>query len=238
VLGRSEGHLGATVKAIQHAGGQAFAVPGDVTDQHALERIVEVTERHLGPITLLVNNAGIVTPLGPVWETDPDEWWHTMDVNLRGPLLGMRAVLPHMIQRRSGRIVNVASPAATQAIAHGAAYVVSKTALVRLSENAALEVEEYGIRVFAVDPGTSRTDMTTYLLESAAAHQWLPWFRDAFEEESVTADQVAQLVRRIAGGQVDALSGCFLSVADDVDSMVVQAASNPQEGRYTLRIRT
>jgi NAD(P)-dependent dehydrogenase (short-subunit alcohol dehydrogenase family) len=238
VLGRSEQHLAATVSSIEHAGGQALAVPVNVTDQHALEWSIEQVERRLGPITLMVNNAGIVSPLGPLWETDADEWWQTLDVNLRGTMLGMRVVLPWMIQRRAGRIVNLASRAATVAVAYGSAYVVSKTALVRLSENIALEVREYGIRVFAVDPGNVRTDMTEYLMYSAAGQRWCPWFRDIFDKgQNDAPDQIAQLVRRIARGQVDTLSGCFLSVADDLESMVTQAANNPQEGFHTLRIR-
>jgi NAD(P)-dependent dehydrogenase (short-subunit alcohol dehydrogenase family) len=239
VLGRSEAHLAARVAAIQEAGGQALAVPTEVTDRQAVERSVATVEHELGRVSLLVNNAAIVTPLGPLWETDPDEWWRTLDVNLRGPLLGMQAVAPRMIRRRQGRIVNVASGAALEAIPYGSAYVVSKTALVRLSENAALELKEHGVSVFAVDPGTVRTDMSGYLLESPAGQRWLPWYRGIFDQGlNVTADRIAHLVRRIASGHVDALSGCFLSVSDDSDVLLAQAATGTHTDLHTLRLRT
>jgi NAD(P)-dependent dehydrogenase (short-subunit alcohol dehydrogenase family) len=144
-----------------------------------------------------------------------------------------------MIQRRQGRIINMASGAALQGIPYGSAYVVSKTALVRLSETIALELQEHGVSVFAVDPGNVYTDMTAYLLESPAGQRWLPWFRAIFDQGlNVGAAQVAQLVRRIASGHADALSGCFLSVSDDVDALLAQATSGTHEDLHTLRLRT
>jgi NAD(P)-dependent dehydrogenase (short-subunit alcohol dehydrogenase family) len=239
VLGRAIDHLTAAVSAIEAAGGQALAVPADVRDQQAVERSVERAEQELGPITLLLNNAAMVSPLGPLWETDAEEWWQTVEVNLRGPMLGMRAVLPRMIQRRRGRIVNLASGAATEAIAHGSAYVVSKTALVRLTENVALEVQEHGIQVFAVDPGNVRTDMTEWLMNSSAGQQWLPWFRSIFAEgRDDPAERVAHLICRIARGELDVLAGCLVSVAEDVEAMLSRVASEPTSALYTLRIRT
>jgi NAD(P)-dependent dehydrogenase (short-subunit alcohol dehydrogenase family) len=239
VVGRAVAHLTATVRAIEAAGGQALAVPADVRDQEALERGVDKTEQELGPITLLVNNAAIVRPLGPLWETNAEEWWHTVDVNLRGTMLGMRAVLPRMLPRRYGRIMNLASGAATQAIAYGSAYVVSKTALARLTENVALEVQGCGVHVFAIDPGNVRTDMTKYLMDSSAGQQWLPWFRRIFEEgQDDPPERVAHLVCRIGGGELDALSGCFVSVADDVNAMVARVVSEPNSDLYTLRMHT
>ena len=69
---------------IERAGGRAIALPVDVTDRVAVEQAVAQTERALGPITLLVNNAAVATPVGPAWEVDPDSWWRTVEVNLRG----------------------------------------------------------------------------------------------------------------------------------------------------------
>ena len=115
---------------------------------------------------LLVNNAGLAGPIGPTWETDPDDWWRCLEVNLRGPMLCSRAVLPGMIARGGGRIVNVASGAGTFAIPYLGAYVTSKTALIRFTEILALEAGQHGVKVFAIEPGTVRTAMAEYALES------------------------------------------------------------------------
>ena len=130
---------------------------------------------------LLVNNAGLAGPIGPTWETDPDDWWRCLEVNLRGPMLCSRAVLPGMIARGGGRIVNVASGAGTFAIPYLGAYVTSKTALIRFTEILALETGQHGVKVFAIEPGTVRTAMAEYALESEEGQRWLPWFAEIFK---------------------------------------------------------
>src|SRR6185503_7502910 len=95
-----------TVGDIERAGGRALALPADVTDRGAVARLVEETETRLGPVDLLVNNAAVIR-IAPVWNADPDEWWRVIEINLRGPFTCTQAVLPGMIARGRGRIVNV-----------------------------------------------------------------------------------------------------------------------------------
>jgi NADP-dependent 3-hydroxy acid dehydrogenase YdfG len=97
------------VTAIHAQGGRAIAVPADVTDRRAVQHLVAATERHCGPVDLLVNNTGSLRALGPLWEVDPEDWWHDVTVHLRGTLLCTHAILPGMLARRRGRIINVAS---------------------------------------------------------------------------------------------------------------------------------
>ena len=111
VVARSSDELAEVVASIRELGRRATAITGDVTDRQAVEHVVHETERQLGPVDLLVNNAAILRTPGPLWEVDPDEWWRTMEVNVRGPFLCARAVLPGMIERGRGRIINVASGA-------------------------------------------------------------------------------------------------------------------------------
>src|SRR5690242_6020569 len=85
VLARTETEVAETVAAIEQAGGRALALAVDVTDRAAVEKAVARTEAELGSLTLLVNNAAVATPVGPAWEVDPDAWWRTIEVNLRGP---------------------------------------------------------------------------------------------------------------------------------------------------------
>jgi NAD(P)-dependent dehydrogenase (short-subunit alcohol dehydrogenase family) len=239
LVARTESELGETVGLVEAAGGSALALPLSVADGPAVRQMVTAVEEQLGPVDLLVNNAGVITPAGPTWEVDPDEWWRNLEINLRGAFLCAHAVLPGMVARRRGRIINVASGAGLAAIPYGSAYVVSKTALIRFAENLAAETREYGISVFALGPGTTRTAMTDYLYSSEAGQQWLPWFRNNFDEGIgiVSMQVVMRLFNFLVSGKADPLSGHFLSVFDDLDELVTQAETIQQDALYTLRLR-
>jgi NAD(P)-dependent dehydrogenase (short-subunit alcohol dehydrogenase family) len=144
VTARHEGELNNTVAEIEERGGRGFAFPADVTDSEAVARLVAAVEETLGPVDLLVNNAGSFRAFGSLAEVDPGEWWREVEINLRGPFLCARAVLPGMIERKKGRIINVASFAGLVPIETISAYCVSKAALIRLSEQLALETQEPG----------------------------------------------------------------------------------------------
>ena len=238
VVARSETPLAETVGAIRQAGGEALAVIADVSDPAAVERAARQVEAALGPVDLLVNNAATPGPLGPMWEADADDWWHSFEVNLRGPFVCSRAILPGMIARRRGRIINLATSAATVAVAHMGAYVIAKTALIRFTENLAAELLNSGVSVFALDPGTVRTAMSQHVLESEAGKKWLPWFPKLFAQgRDVPAEKAAQLVVHLASGRADALSGRFLGVADDLPKLLEQLEEIKRSGLYTLRVR-
>jgi NAD(P)-dependent dehydrogenase (short-subunit alcohol dehydrogenase family) len=153
VVARSTDQLTETVTLIEGAGGRALPITADVTDQQAVERMVRVVGQELGPVDLLVNNAGHGGQIAPFWEIEPDEWWRCMNVNLRGPFLCARAVVPGMIARRCGRIINTASHTGLGLWPHFSAYTTSKAAVIRLSEILAAETKEYDISVFAIHPG-------------------------------------------------------------------------------------
>jgi len=238
VVARSGEQIAETALEIRKTGGQALAVVADVSDAAAVEHMARQVERTLGPVDLLVNNAATMGPLGPMWEADAGDWWHTFEVNLRGPYLCSRALLPGMIARRRGRIINLATTAATVAVAHMGAYVIAKTALIRFTENLAAELINSGVSVFALDPGTVRTAMSEYVLESEAGKKWLPWFRKLFDRgRDVPAEKAAQLVVQVASGRADALSGRFLGIADDLEKLLGRLEEIKRADLYTLRIR-
>ncbi len=238
VAARSEEQLNETVRGITEAGGAALAVVVDVCDAAAVERMARKVERALGPVDLLVNNAGTIGPLGPIWEADPGDWWHSIEVNLRGPYLCSRALLPGMIERRHGRIINVSTSAATVAVAHMGAYVVAKTALIRFTENLAAELLNSGVSVFTISPGTVRTAMTEHVLESEAGKKWLPWFRKLFDRgRDVLPEKAAQLVVQLASGRADALTGRFIDVSDDLPRLLERLDEVKRDNLYTLRVR-
>jgi NAD(P)-dependent dehydrogenase (short-subunit alcohol dehydrogenase family) len=147
-----------------------------------------------------------------------------------------------MMARRSGRIINVASAAGLQAIETVSAYGVSKAALIRLTEALAAETLPYGIAVLAVNPGTLRTSMSDYVLTAPQVRERAPvvqqWFQQLFQEGGDTPiEQAVAFVLAVASGRADALSGCYLSVDDDLEALVTQAEAIQREARLTLRLR-
>ena len=159
VAARTVAQIEETVAHIEGAGGRAITLPADVTDRAGTEWLVDETVRRLGPIDLLVNNAGVNEVFGPLWQVDPEAWRREFDVNFFGPVLCARAVLPGMVARGRGRIINVASQAGLAPRPYYAAYGCAKTALIRLTESLAIESATHGIAVFALHPGLLRTTM-------------------------------------------------------------------------------
>jgi len=178
-----------------------------------------------------------VSCVGPLAATDPDDWWQVLEVNLRGPLYCTRAVLPGMLARGHGRIVNVCSGVGLSAIPMLSAYVVSKTALYRLSENLAAETRGHGVMVFAIDPGLVRTAISEAAL-SCGEPSIERWFTDAFASQvDVPAESAATLVVYLASGAADVLSGRNILATGYVAQMVARAADIEERDLYVLRER-
>jgi NAD(P)-dependent dehydrogenase (short-subunit alcohol dehydrogenase family) len=212
---RTQAELTETLRLL-NAGADAIAIQADVTGQRAVESMVATVEEKLGPVDLLVNNAGAGPPFGPLWESGADEWWRNIEVNLKGPMLCSRAVLPGMIERRRGTIINVASGAGTVSIPYLSAYVTAKTALIRLTELLADELRPHGVCVFAIEPGAVRTAMAEQLLQSEEGKRWLPWFQRIFDEgRDVTTQPAEELLLHLASGKAAELSGRFFTVKAD-----------------------
>ncbi len=243
VAARSEHQLAETVSLIKAKNGQAIAVPFDVTDEPALERAEKVIQSRLGPVDLLVNNAGMWGPINPVWETDPEQWWRTMEVHVRGSFLCARAVLPGMIARQKGRIVNVVSNAGVFRWPTCSAYSVSKAALIKFTENLAAETKRQGVAVFAVNPGIvtiGLTELAMNMEDSTESHagRAAAWIRQEVEEgRAVPPEQGAQLIVSLASGAADMLTGRYLSVDDDLAALVARGDEINREDLYTLRLR-
>lgn len=175
----------------------------DVTDAGQVQRAVAAVIRELGRIDVLINNAGRLDREVPLWDADPEEWWRVVEVNLRGPFLLARAVLPGMLAHGAGRIIDINSGSGTRDFATATAYTASKSALFRIGGAIHLAAFEHGVRAFELAPGVVETDMT----RSMRAHER----RTVWTEP---ADVVA-LALALAGGQGDHLSGCYLRVGLD-----------------------
>lgn len=237
-IARTTAELKQTVEAIVAQGGTAMAHTADVRDPQALGDAVARTLETWGRIDLLLNNAGVLGPIGPFATTDDATWWQALESNLRGPSLCIRLVLPGMLARRTGRIINLSSGAATRAVPNLSAYVVSKTALTRLSECLALELGGEGIKVFSLHPGVVRTQLTEAAASSVEGERWIPWFRSYFDAgQDVSADVAARAVVEIAAGRADALSGRFIDASAGLDRLLESAEQVLTLDRLVLGLR-
>jgi 3-oxoacyl-[acyl-carrier protein] reductase len=146
----------------------------DVADPAAVDRVVLHAEQHLGTVELLVNNAArIESTERPFWEADPGEMWEVIETNLRGPLLLTRALLPPMVQRGHGRVINLASRArAATRTGTYTGYAVSKRALSLLTESLAGPLTGSGVVVLDVLPGLVRTDLTGSMPVWSGTTEW------------------------------------------------------------------
>ncbi len=233
----NEALLAATVTSMSQAGGRALGVQVDVTERASVEQMAARVERELGPVDLLVNNAGVLGAIGPIWEVDPDEWWKVWEVNVRGVMLCARAVLPSMVARRRGRIITMSSGTVLGPQKAFSAYPTSKTAVTRLTEHLALDTRDHGISVFAITPGLVDTPLARQTFESLEGLKWIPQYKELYAERQVPPEIAAQRCVALATGQTDRLSGCYIQLADDLDELTRRADEIEADGLYTLRIR-
>lgn len=233
---RTLAELDQTADAIIKGGGHALVAQGDVTDRHSMTRVVEHAEQEFGPISLLVGNAGRFGPIGPIWNTDADEWEITISTNICGNRKCIALALPRMIELRRGRIIIVASSTPLHTRPYFSAYSGSKTFLIKLAEEIAPEVRGYGVSVFAIHPGTVLTSMSSRLIDSPEGRKYLKWFAQIFErKKETTCEAAAHLVARLASGQADQFSGSFFDSSKDFDAMIA-ALERSQRDSLTLRI--
>ena len=237
---RTETKVAETVDLIESDNGHAVAFPVDVTDTQAVGEMVDEIEHQIGPIDLLVNNAGITAKVAPIWKVDPDQWRRCIDVNLCGSFLCTRAVLQRMVTRRSGRIISTASNAGLGAWKYVSAYSISKCAVMRLTECIVADANEYGICAFAIHPGLVRTEMTESESASIEDENWLAGvIRTAVAEgRDIPPERAAELVVFLASGRADVLSGCYISVGGDIVEMVSRAEEIKENELYKLRLHT
>jgi 3-oxoacyl-[acyl-carrier protein] reductase len=221
---RSRDTLNEAVREVASEGKRSdvLAVVADVTDGAAVQRMVDEVTKELGPIDLLINNAGVMAPIGRDWEVDPDQWWRTMEVNVRGTFLCARAVLPGMTARHGGRIINITSTAANKRYPFYAAYAASKAAVTHLTGSWADAAREFGVQVFALSPGFVRTEMTESLADAPAVRAHLgDGFRRALDEGRHTPLATAvDALLFLASGAGDALSGRMVDARDDLPGLV------------------
>lgn len=217
LLARSREELEEVAGEIEGLGGATWMGTADVAQPEQVRvAIGELLDAWDG-IDVLINNAGIQGPIGPVHEVSVEEWIHTIQVNLIGCYLCTRLVLPGMIERRYGKIVNLSGGGAVSPRPRYSAYGAAKAGVVRLTESLAAEVAEYGIEVNAVAPGAINTKMVEETLAAgeAAGAQEQAGAKRQLESGGTDPGLPASLVVYLASSHSDGLTGRLISAVWD-----------------------
>jgi NAD(P)-dependent dehydrogenase (short-subunit alcohol dehydrogenase family) len=225
LLGRDRRTLDGVLREVAAAGGRALAVPADVTRRDQVRAAVGTVERDLGPVDLVVSNAGLREQRStPPWEADADDWWQVVETNLRGPYLVAHEALPGMVERGRGRLLHLGSGMGQRPNPDWSAYAVSKAALSRLTDSVAAALDGTGVTVLELSPGLVRTDMTETM--------WGPPDEQPWND----VGRITEAVLRFARGELDALHGRFAHASrDDLDALVAALGAAPATAR-TLRL--
>ena len=185
-----------TVALIESEGGTGLAIPTDLTQPNQVKRMVKAAQERLGPIDVLFNNAGRFESIAGVHEVDREDWWQDVTVNLYGSLLTTREVLPQMISRDEGIIINMNGGRPVG----GSGYGCGKAGLMELTRILAEELKMMGssVMVFSAGPGLVRTEMTELQANTEAGRKWIPSTRESFESGRVRQpEEVARATIRL-----------------------------------------
>ncbi len=234
LLSRSKAELDLAKLEIEHGGGTALRIRADARDFEQLSAAVDRMRVTFGGVHILVTAAAIQGPIGPLAEANLKQWAEVVEVNLLGTVNAIRAVLPQMIERRSGKIIALAGGGAAYSRPNFSAYAASKSAVVRLVETVADEVREYNVQVNSMAPGGTYTHMIDEIIQAGDRAG-----RKAFEEATeiretggVVPEKQIQLALFLASECSNHISGKLIHVNDDWKRL---EHANMHPETYTLR---
>ncbi len=207
---RSLAQAEAKAEKITANGRNAFALTCDVSDYAACERLVRETTQRCGPPDILVNNAGVIEPISMVATAEPREWARSIEINLIGAYYAIRAVLPGMLERGQGDIINVSSGAAIRPLEGWSSYCSGKAGLAMLTRAIDLEHGAGGIRVFGFQPGTTDTDMQVTIRASG-----INMISRIPREQLTPVAHPARAIVYLCTQEADDLAGKEFSLRDD-----------------------
>ncbi len=226
VVARHADQLSQTEQTIQQAGGTAWAIPADVSQPEAVEKLQKEVEHRYGLASILVNAAGIFGPIQLIKDSDAKRWVGTLSVNLFGPYLTCRAFVRGMIRNRWGRIINFTSAAALHPPGPlNSAYATSKVALNQFTRHLAAELEGSGVTANVLHPGDVKTEMWAAIRaeaermgpEADAYRQWVRWVEQTGGDDPQKA---ADLVLRLMSDDAAATNGRFLWIEGPLQSPI------------------
>ncbi|MFC1918930.1 SDR family NAD(P)-dependent oxidoreductase [Chloroflexota bacterium] len=189
----------------------------DVSRPKEVKKMVNFALREFNTTDVLVNCAGIYGPIGRASELDSEKWLQAIQINLYGTFLCIKAVLPIMMKRTNGKIINFSGGGATSPLPRFSAYSASKAAVVRLTETLAEEIKEYNIDINAIAPGAVNTKLLDLVLEAgeAAGKDFLKKSIRQKEEGGVPPEKAAELAVFLASSKSDGLTGRLISAVWD-----------------------
>lgn len=228
VTARDEAKLAETVAIIEANGGTAHAFAMDVADTQSVADGFKAIHEQLGAVDVLVNNAGVGGSFKALQDITVEEWWYVQEVNVKGVFACTQAVLPKMIARGSGRIINMGSFIGIRPTPDAISYSVSKAALMRLTDSIALAVKDKGVQVFVISPGMVKTDMTDAI----------PFIDEIPEEAFTPIEKSGELCVKLASGVADQLTGRMIHAsAYDFDNLLANADSIVENDELILHLK-
>lgn len=231
IASRTTAELDDLADAVETEPGSAHPLTLDVTDSAAIRAAADEVHSRFGRIDLAVHAAGTAEVIGPLWESDLEAWWAEVAVHAKGAAALAHAVLPGMIARGSGRIVNIYGNLGDRGGGYASAYACGKAGLLRLTENLNAESQPHGVRIFALHPGLVATRMTRRLGSDDAARRWLPRFSEIPADRWHPPENAAEMIEAIGVGSLDAFAGRLIGAWEDVGSLVA-----PDGDERTLRV--
>jgi NAD(P)-dependent dehydrogenase (short-subunit alcohol dehydrogenase family) len=215
------------------------AEPADVSNPDDVERIVARAVGIFPQVHVLVNNAGVYGPMGPIEAVDWAEWARAMEINVHGSVLPCRALLPHFKERSYGKIVQISGGGATNPLPRISAYAASKAAIVRFAESLALEVKAFNIDVNAIAPGALATRMLEEVLAAgpdAVGREFYDRMVKTKEQGGTPLDVGAALAVFLGSAASDGITGRLLSaVWDPWEELASHRDDLDRSDVYTIR---
>jgi len=202
---------------------EAIAVPTDVSNEEQVNHLVEMTLEAFGTIDILVNNAGARGPIGPIHQISLSEWEQTLKVNLTGAFLCTKAVLPVLMEKREGKIINVATTLTPRP--NLTPYMVAKAGLIHLTKQLSRELKDYNVQVNVIHPGVMDTRMQEEIRKAGVKAIGTDMF-ERLKEEGILhpPDEPAKLILFLASKAADGITGEYLSFDDkEVKFLISQA---------------
>jgi len=228
-----------TAAEMRKSGATVLPVVTDTTQVAQVDAMAQKVEKELGPVDVLVNNAGTFSYIGTVWEADPERWFRDIRVNLYGSFLVCRAVVGGMVERKRGYVINIVSSGGVgDPHPYSTSYASSKTGLMRLTEGLAKEVGGHGVKVFAVGPPAILTEMTRFIMDDDGGKKWRPGFgKNLLEGRGHKPEVVADYIVELLSGKADRLTGRYFLPHQSLDDIVKNSDEIIEKDLLTLRIR-
>lgn len=239
---RDEKLLNAVQKQLRSTAGpsqRVLALRGDISDRASCDEIVAYANRELADLSILVNNAGIYGPKGPLEEVDWDEWVRAVEINLFGTVYMCRVVIPIFKARRYGKIINLSGGGATAPLPRISAYAASKAAVVRMTDTLAEELKDWNIDVNSIAPGALNTRLLDEVLAAGPEQVGKAFHERSLKQRNeggAPLEKGAELAVFLASRESDGITGRLISaVWDDWRNLPARREQLAGSDVYTLR---